>query len=184
MNQLGPDLTKASYWTEFDEQGERLVMPIKRSWKTVGWAVAAFGFALVKMHAVFEHEPAAFEYMVFIAIIAAALYLVFSIVTSLLAREVIQIRHGDLVHGWRLLGLKREKAYRLGDITHLRVGRLDSEAGLDKLVSPLKDFGKAGVVAFEHSTGTVWLGAALDQAHGQQVVDWIARRAPRGILAA
>jgi hypothetical protein len=184
MDLLGPDFAQARYWTEFDEQGERLVMPIKRSWKAVGGALAGFGFAIIKMHAVFEHEPGWFEYTAFAALIGGAIYLVLNILTSLLAREVIQIRGGELVHGWRLLGLKREKRYPLSEMFDLTISRTEDSASLEKLVSPLKDFGKAGVVSFDFRGDPVGLGAGLDEAHGQQVIDWIARRAPRGVLAA
>ena len=99
MNLLGPDFSKASYWTEFDVGGERLVMPIRRSWKVVGGALLGFGFVLFKAHAVFEHEPGSFEYMVFAGLAGGAIYLVLNIIASLLTREVIQISHGELVHG-------------------------------------------------------------------------------------
>jgi hypothetical protein len=96
---------------------------------------------------------------------------------------VIQIRGGELVHGWRLLGLKREKRYPLSEMFDLTISSTEDSASLDKLVSPLKDFGKAGVVSFDFRGDPVGLGAGLDEAHGQQVIDWIARRAPRGVLA-
>lgn len=183
MDLLGPDFAKARYWTEFDEQGERLVMPIRRSWKVVGGTLAGFGFMIVKMHALFEHEPGWFEYTAFAGLIGGALYLVLIILTSLLTRETIQIRNGELVHGWRLFGLKREKRYRLAEVFDLGISNDEQAASLEKLVSPLKDFGKAGVVSFDFRGETVGMGAGLDEAHGQQVIEWIARRAPRGVMA-
>ena len=182
MNLLGPDFSKASYWTEFDVSGERLVMPIRRSWKVVGGALLGFGFVLFKAHAVFEHEPGSFEYMVFAGLAGGAIYLVLNIIASLLTREVIQISHGELVHGWRMLGLRREKPYKLSEIRQLSVGLGEVSANLDKLVSPLSDFGKAGVVNFYYRGTKIGLGAGLDEAHGLQVVEWIARRAPRSVL--
>jgi hypothetical protein len=181
---LGPDFSKASYWTEFDAGGERLVMPIRRSLKVIGGALLGFGFVIFKAHAAFEHEPGSFEYLIFAGLIGGAIYLVLSIIASLLTREGIQISHGELVHGWRLLGLKREKRYLLRDVYQLTTRIDEDSAGLDKLVSPLKDFGKAGVVTFTYRGDTIGLGAGLDEAHGQRVVEWIAQRAPRNVIAA
>lgn len=181
MNLLGPDFSKANYWTEFDATGERLVMPIRRSGKVVGGALFGFGLVIFNFRKTFEHEPEPFDYLVFAGLIGGAIYLVLNILASLLTREVIQIGHGELVHGWRMLGLKREKRYLLRDIHALSI-RLDEDAAnLDKLVSPLTDFGKAGVVKFDYRGDTIGLGAGLDEAHGQQVVEWIARRAPRSV---
>lgn len=182
MNLLGPDFSTARYWTEFDAQGERLVMPIRRSWKVVGTALLGFGFVIIKAHAVFGHEPGPFEYFAFTAMFAGAIYLVLNIVASMLTREVIQIAHGELIHGWRLLGARREKRYRLSEIAQLSIGDADSAESLNKLVSPLKDFGKAGMISFFYRGTKIGMGAGLDEAHGAQVVDWIARRAPRSVL--
>lgn len=181
MNLLNPDFSKAKYWTEFDASGERLVMPIRRSWKVVGGTLLGFGFVLFKAHAVFDHEPGSFEYLVFVGFAGGAIYLVINIIASMLTREVIQIGHGELVHGWRLLGLRREKRYKLSEIHQLSAGLDEDSAKLDKLVSPLSDFGKAGVVNFFYHGTKVGLGAGLDEAHGEQVVEWIARRAPRSV---
>ncbi len=182
MDLLGPDFSKASYWTEFDARGERLVMPIRRSWKVVGGALLGFGYLLFKGHALFGHEPGPIEYFFFTALAGLAIYLVINVIASLLTREVIQIGHGELIHGWRLIGLRREKRYQLSKIRQLSAGLEEDSAKLDKLVSPLSDFGKAGVVNFYYRGTKIGLGAGLDEAHGQQVVEWIARRAPRSVL--
>jgi hypothetical protein len=182
MDKLGPDFSTAQYWTEHDETGERLVMPIRRGLKVVGTALLGFGFALFKAHAVFGHEPGLFEYAVFAALGGGALFLVLNILTSLFAREVIQISNGELIHGWRLLGLKREKRYLLREIRGLGVGRSTTSKTADQLVSPLKDFGKAGEVSFDYCGVLIALGAGLDESHGLAVVNWIARRAPRSVL--
>lgn len=176
MTLLGPDFSNARYWTELDEGGERLVMPIRRSWKVVGGAMFGFGLALFKVHPMLEEEPGAFEYLILACLAGGAIYLMLNIVASLLTREVILVGHGELVHGWRLLGLKREKRYALRDIRALAIRTDEDSAGLDNLVSPIKDFGKAGVVHFDYHGDMIGLGAGLDHAHGQRVVEWIARR--------
>ena len=181
MNLLGPDASKANYWTEFDVAGERLVMLIRRSGKVVSGALFGFGLVIFNFRRSFGHEPGPYDYIVYAGLVCGALYLLLNIITSLLAREVIQIGHGELVHGWRMLGLKREKRYLLRDIHALSIRPDEDTANLDKLVSPLTDFGKAGVVKFDYRGDTIGLGAGLDEAHGQQVVEWIARRAPRSV---
>lgn len=181
MDLLGPDFSKAVYWTEFDESGERLVMPIRRSLKVVGGALLGFGYLLFKSHASFGHEPEPLDYLIFAGLAATAGYLLINIATSLFAREIIAIRAAQIVHGWRLLGLTREKSYPLVEVTALRTQEPDEGKSTDKLVSPLFDFGKSGTVAFDYRGQTIRLGAALDEDHAARVVEWIARRGPSSI---
>lgn len=181
MDLSGSNSGKLHYWTEFDEHGERLVLPLSRSWKVVIGALFGFAFAIFKMHSAFDHEPGLFEYALFAALIGGAVYLTLNILTSLLAREVIQISGGVLIHGWRLFGLKREKRYQLSEVSGLGINTEESAASLDKLVSPFSDFGKAGIVSFYHRGTRVGLGAAINDSHGQRVIEWIARRAPRNV---
>ena len=80
----------------------------------------------------------------------------------------------------KVLGAYIEKR-RFFTSTTMNSSTLWSSACSRKLVSPLTDFGKAGVVKFDYRGDTIGLGAGLDEAHGQQVVEWIARRAPRSV---
>lgn len=180
MELIGQDFSKARYWTEFDEHGERLVMPIRRSWKAVGYGLFGFAIVIFKSH-VIQGVSGPFEYVILAGLACFALYLTLNILTSLLAREVVEIRHGELIHGWRLLGLRREKRYQLKDVFQLRANDEPGDDTGEKLISPLKDFGKAGVVTFEYHGARVGLGAVLDAAHGEQVAAWIIRRAPHHV---
>ncbi len=120
------------------------------------------------------------------AIAFGALALLLNALTSLLAREEVQVAGGELIHGWRLLGLRRERRYRLTDVHDFGLPRdEDTAAKPDQLVSPLRDFGKRGSVVFSHAAGQkAALGVALDDDHASQVVNWIARRMPRGTMRA
>lgn len=182
MDLSGPDYSKATYWIEFDERGERLVMPMRRSWKAVGGALLAFGFWLGERLLHFKHSFATLDWMDYglIALIGLVLmHLLLNVLTSLLAREVLRIESGDLVHGWSLLGLRRESRYRLSEIERLETDPSGLAQEAKELLSPFKDFGKKGVVKFDYRGKIRGIGAALDEDHGQQVVNWIARRIPR-----
>ena len=182
MNLTGPDFSKASYWIEFDERGETLVMPIRRSWKVVGGAVFGVALWLGERLINFKHGFGAFDWFDYalIALVGLVLlHLLFNVLTSMLAREVLRIEGRDLVHGWTLLGLKRESRYRTDEISGLETDPAGAAQEVKELLSPLKDFGKKGVVKFDYRGKTFGIGAALDDDHGQQVVAWIARRLPR-----
>lgn len=183
MTQFGPDLTKVRYWIEFDEHGERLVMPLRRGWKAVALSWVGFSIVAFKFRDALSLDPGPFALAVDLLLAGLLLHLLLNLVTSLFAREVVQIANGSLVHGWRLLWLRREKRYPLLQISALSAERAIAPPKENELLSPLKDFGKVGAVNFDCNGTTVGLGAALDQAHGEQVVNWIARRAPRGVLA-
>lgn len=181
MDLLGPDLSKARYWTEFDEHGERLVMPLRRSWKVIGFALVGLGFLAIQHARDFASNPGLFEWAWGIVLLIVLLHVLLNILTSLLAREVVQVKDRELIHGWRLLGLKRERRYPLAAIRSLSAERETKLPDEEQLLSPLKDFGKVGVVNFDCGAQTIGIGAALDQDHGRQVVIWIARRAPRHV---
>lgn len=182
MDLTGPDFSKASYWTEFDERGERLVMPMRRSWKAVGSALLGFGFLMVERLMHVKHSLDSldfFDYATIGFVALVLLSLLLNVVTSLLAREVLRVDGRDLVHGWTLLGLKRETRYRLDEISKLETDSESFAKEAKELVSPLWDFGKKGVVKFTYRGTSRGIGAALDPAHGEQVVIWIAKRIPR-----
>lgn len=178
----GSAFAKPRYWTEWDAQGERLVMPLRRSWKVVGGALLAFGFGAIQALVTFSDEPDFFDYVVAAVLLFGFVHLLLNVLTSVLAREVLRIETGTLVHGLWLLGFKHEKRYPLREVFGLSADRRIEEAKDDQLISPLRDFGKKGAVAFEFKDRTVVIGASLDEAHGRQVVDWIGRRAPRSVF--
>lgn len=182
MNLTGPDFSQAAYWTEFDERGERLVMPMRRSWKAVGMALLGFGFWLGERLIHFKHNLDALDWLDYATIgfiSFVLLHLLLNVLTSLIAREVLRVDGRDLVHGWTMLGLKRETRYRLEEILGLESNAATLAEEAKELISPFRDFGKKGVVKFDYRGNACGIGAALDEAHGQQVVNWIARRIPR-----
>jgi hypothetical protein len=173
QNQLG-----ARYWTEFDEQGERLVIPIRRNWKTI-----AGGFGLLILYG-FQHavqlrdrDWISFLMLTFIAL--ATLLFLGEALTSLLGRETIQVSGGKLRHGWRLFGFGRTKEYEVGSIRLLAADRDLTKPDPKKLVSALRDFGKIGSIAFDYGDKTVFMGATLEPGEAQPVVDWLTRRLPK-----
>ena len=182
MNLAGPDFSKAAYWTEFDERGERLVMPMRRSWKAVGAALLGFGLWLGERVLHFKHSLDALEFLDYATIGFIGLmllHLLLNVLTSMIAREVLRVDGRDLVHGWTMLGLKRETRYRLDEISGLESNAATPAEEAKELLSPFRDFGRKGVVKFDYRGNVRGIGAALDEAHGQQVVNWINRRIPR-----
>lgn len=182
MDLTGQDFSKASYWTEFDERGERLVMPLRRSWKAIGAALFGFGLWLgERVLRLWGHHRERDWENYFVAALAAffVIHLLLNIATSLLAREVLRVEGGDLIHGWTVLGLRRETRYRMAEISGLSTDPAGFAEEAKQLLSPLSDFGKKGVVKFDYHGKMRGIGAALDEAHGEQVVAWIVRRTPR-----
>ena len=110
---------------------------------------------------------------------AFVIHLLLNIASSLLAREVLRVEGGELVHGWTVLGLRRETRYRMVEMSRLTTDPAGFAEEAKQLLSPLSDFGKKGVVKFDYRGKMHGIGAALDEAHGDQVVAWIARRIPR-----
>ncbi len=181
MDLSGRNSEKLRYWTELDQHGERLVVPLRRSWKTIGFAFVGLVFLAIQHADDFSTAPDPFEWAWGIFLLLGLLHVLLNILTSLLAREVVQVKNGELIHGWRLLGLKRERRFPLAEIRGLSAERQIKPPDEEQLLSPLKDFGKVGAVNFDCGSETVGIGAALDQDHGRQVVIWIARRAPRHV---
>lgn len=182
MDLIGPDFSKAGYWTEFDERGERLVMPLRRNWKAVG--AALFGFGLWLGERLFQlwrhHDERGWEDYFLIALASVfVIHLLLNIATSLLANEVLSVEGGELIHGWSVFGLRRETRYRMAEITRLSTDPAGFAEEAKQLLSPLSDFGKKGVVKFYYHDKLRGIGAALDETHGEQVVAWIMRRIPR-----
>ncbi len=178
----GPDFSQTRYWTEFDERGERLVMPLRRKWKVVGLALAGFAFGSIQHIMHISNPPELADLLWGALLLGGLLHLVLNMATSMLAREILRIENGTLVHGWRLGFLHREKRYPLREIHALSAEREIAPAKDDQLLSPLRDFGKTGAVNFDWGDKTIGIGAALDQDHGRQVVEWIVRRAPRSVV--
>lgn len=182
MDLTGQDFSRAQYWTEFDERGERLVMRLRRRWQPVLLALGGTLLLLgIKSMPLWEHREnlQGSDYLLLAMLTAAVVHLLINAVTSLVARETIRIEGGNLVHGLSVLGLRRERRYRLTDIEHLTTDEAGQGEERKQLISPLLDFGKQGMVKFRYHDGMRGIGAALDLAHGEQVVAWIARRIPR-----
>lgn len=184
MDLTGPDFSTAAYWTEFDERGGRLIMPIRRGWKAIGGAVLVFAFAKVQHSLHFGRDWDLFDMALVLFVIVTGMLLLVELVTSLFAREVLRIEGLDLVHGWHLLGLRREARYPVHEIRNLARDDYDIAAVRKRLISPLKDFGKVGAVRFDSARGTVHVGLEMDEAHAEGLLRWLAARLPVSARAA
>lgn len=182
MDLIGPDFSNAQFWTEFDAAGERLVMPLRRGWGAMGWALGGFLLFAFNHFVQLKDEMRGFDWLMVLLVGLGFLRLLAEVMTNLLAREMLRVELGDLVHGWRILGYRRERRYRLKEIRSLAADRDINPPKMNELISPFNDFGKIGTVNFDYGDQTVSIGAALDRAHGEQVVRWITLRAPRSIV--
>lgn len=169
------------YHVEVDPDGQRLVIPIRMAWRTV---LGAAGLAVLSIvfHILRDEDLSGFWFWLTYGIAVLGLAAVLAnALTSLFAREFVQIGHGRLIHGWRLFALRRQHSYAVREIVGLTALATSEEHEKRKkqLVSPLADFGKIGTVRFEVGTKTVHLGPTLNEGEALAVADWLARRLPR-----
>lgn len=122
-----------------------------------------------------------FLYLAWATVAFTALALCLSLITSLLAEEFVQISGGRISHGWRLLGLKRQKSYPVNEVswlTWLEEPEKDSDRSKD-IISPIFDFAKVGMIKFDVGSKSHLLGATLDVESARKVYHWMARRLPK-----
>lgn len=170
------------YHVEVDPDGQRLVIPIRMAWDTVLGA-AILTVLSIGFHTFRDEGLSGFWFWLTYGIAALGLAAVLTnALTSLFAREFVQIGHGQLIHGWRLFSLRRQRSYAVREIAGLTAlaESEEHEKRKKQLVSPLSDFGKIGTVKFEVGTKTVHLGPTLNEGEALAVADWLARRLPRG----
>lgn len=180
MHRTFPVQPPAPYHVEVDADGQRIVIPIRMSWRTVAWAAGVALFS-IGFHTLQNADKSGFFAWLMEAVAALGLLTVAAgALTSLFAREFVQIGHGRLIHGWRLFGLKRQSAYSVRDIAALTTLDPPTDDKKKNLVSPLSDFGKIGLIKFEIGSKTIHLGPTLNEAEAVAVVEWLARRLPRG----
>jgi len=182
MHRPFPSSPQTSYRVEVDPRGQRLVIPIRIGWKAVSMAViATLAGSALHVGKLFD-DISLFGWLVKAAFGLGLLAMLINALTSLFAREFVQIGHGELVHGWRLLGLRRQKSYRASEIwglTSLNASEDDPKTK-KRLISPLSDFGKTGLIRFEAGTTTVHIGPTLTEPEADEIATWLARRLPRG----
>ncbi len=106
-----------------------------------------------------------------------------SILWQLLGREVVRVANGQLIHGCHMPLWQRDRGYPVHAISRLSTDRGMSSFERMQFQTPLFTFGRVGVVKFDYGARTVRMGAAIDEAEGSQIVDWLAKRLPASSIA-
>jgi len=91
MDLIGPDFSKAQFWTEFDAAGERLVMPLRRGWGAMGWALGGFLLFAFNHLVQLKDEMHGFDWLMVLLVGLGFLRLLAEVMTNLLAREMLRI---------------------------------------------------------------------------------------------
>lgn len=185
MHRPFPALPSTFYRVEVDARGQRLIIPIRLGWKPVGVATATALFGSLAHGGKLLTDDSTFGWVMRALYALGLIFILLAALTSLYAREVIEIGHGELIHGWRLFGLRRSRRYRVADIFGLTSLAADADAAKakGKTLSLLSDFGKKGLVRFEVGAKTVHLGPTLTEPEAKEIAAWLAARLPRGATA-
>ena len=186
MNISAPSVSKQPYRSEFDAAGERLIIPIRLGWKKVLWGFVASAFVISKDLLHIREDSGWFRYALLALFVAAAIGAIFSLIASLLAEEFVEIGHGELKLGWRMLGYRRSKSYPTAEVFGLGLALenyTNPRERKDESISVWRDFGKRGAAKFDYKDKSIYFGVTLNEDEAAQVVDWMARRLPRQATA-
>ena len=114
-----------------------------------------------------------------LAVLCVAVLVCFRILGRLawmaFGEEVIRLAPGRLEIGYRLLGVQRMRRYPIGEVKAL--GTWDDNPASDPAL-PFRSPLSHGTVKFETPERTIFFAAALDEADGKRVVDYLRRRLP------
>ena len=183
MASVVPAVPNQPFRIEFDADGERLVIPIRRSWRTVALATGAAILVAAIDLSRFDDPLGFFDILFGICVALTFLAVIVAMLSSLLGREIIQVSRGMLIHRFHLMGLRRQTSYRIDDIRALTGVEGSQVKEARQLISVLSDFGKSGRIKFDYGDKSKYLGLALDEGSVEPVIVWLARRLPRSAIA-
>ncbi|HLO67816.1 MAG TPA: hypothetical protein VK188_12400 [Holophaga sp.] len=106
-------------------------------------------------------------------------YALLTVAWQLVGRETLGVESGHLVHRVRVLFISRTREYRGDQVRRLRA--LDAEPASSRFaLAPPPLWGPGtGLVAFDHGSRSVRVGAALDEAEAPRVVELLRSRLPQ-----
>jgi hypothetical protein len=174
----------SSYRIEFDDKGERLVLPLRRDLRALAWGVLAIALFVAVGTDQFQQRRG---WLDAIPLAFAAFAIVESIggfVLTLLGKETIQIVGGRLKHSWRVIGVGREATYALVDMESITAASTrfsDYDPESNNPVSPLREFGRRGRIKIDLADRSLHLGVALKDDDVDQVIAWLVRRLPKSV---
>ncbi|WP_395393304.1 hypothetical protein WBP07_18735 [Novosphingobium sp. BL-8A] len=97
--------------------------------------------------------------------------------------EVIRVDSGQFVHGWRLLGFSRERAYPLSQVRHLRINDATPFAfNFNRGWGGPFMTRRTGCISFDYGASTIRMGQSIDEAEGRMIVERLAPLLPEGAV--
>jgi hypothetical protein len=106
-----------------------------------------------------------------------------SILWQFTGSEVIRVDSGRLVHGWRMFGFSRERAYPISQLRHMRInGGMPFAFNFNRgLGGPLLSR-RAGCISFDYGASTIRMGQSIDEAEGRLIIERLAPLLPEGAV--
>ncbi len=97
--------------------------------------------------------------------------------------EVIRADSGQLIHGWRMLGFSRERAYPLSQVRHMRVnGSMPFAFNFSRGWGDPFMTRRMGCISFDYGASTIRMGQSIDDAEGRMIVERLAPLLPEGAV--
>lgn len=158
---------------------EEIRVPAKRGWRLLPFGSIQHLFftfgGLATFYRVLAH-PTLWNLLLFCFCLIACYAIIRDLAWMLLGEEVIRVVPGHLEIGYRLLGVERVRRYSVREISALGGGwdDLPERHAHAPFYGPLS----GGAVKFETPDRTIFCAAALDEAEGAQLVEWLKRRLP------
>lgn len=122
-------------------------------------------------------EPFIAVWLVFWAV--GWVFAVSTILWQFTGSEVIRVDSGQLVHGWRMTGFSRERAYPLSQVRHMRINATTPFTFGRGWGSPFMTQ-RMGCIAFDYGAATIRMGQGIDEAEGRMIVERLAPLLPEG----
>lgn len=171
----------ARFSIERDDGVEVIRIPAAKNWLAllflIFWlTIWTLGGGVAAWQAVRTFEPFLFVWLVFWA--AGWIFAASTIAWQLTGSETLRVANGDLIYGYRLAGISRERAYR-GNL----IRALSASAGAPfwmtfRFAYPPFLPQQWGAIKFRYGGRSVQLLQGLDEAEGEALVDALGKKMP------
>lgn len=146
-------------------------------WLT-GWTFGGLG-AMANLHT--SDGPFLAIWLVFWAV--GWIFAATSILWQFTGSEVIRVDAGQLIHGWRMLGFSRERAYPLTHIRHMRIhNSMPFSFAFNRGWGGPFMTRRMGCIAFDYGASTIRMGQSIDEAEGRMIVERLTPLLPEGAV--
>lgn len=142
----------------------------------VGWGVGEFTVIRQLLHGV-GHGPDVFLAAWLAMWTLGGAFAIFIVLWMFAGRQRVVLRPDALVVRYGIAGLSRSWEYAIGNVTNLRVAPETMSPWIGSARSPATFWGfGGGPIAFDYGARTVRLGAGLDEAEAQELVQQMQSR--------